>query len=43
MNMGLDFSKPTTTGTPATGEFPGVKEEIAVVEQYDIIADRQQM
>ncbi|MCI9140403.1 MAG: toxic anion resistance protein [Lachnospiraceae bacterium] len=41
--MGLDFSKPTTTGTPATGEFPGVKEEIAVVEQYDIIADRQQM
>ena len=40
--MGLDFSKPaTTTATTAAG--PADKNEIAVVEQYDIVADRQQM
>ena len=41
--MGLDFIKPTTTATPATASIPTAKEEIAVVEQYDIAADRQQM
>ena len=41
--MGLDFNKPTTTATPATASIPTAKEEIAVVEQYDIAADRQQM
>jgi len=35
--MGLDFKKPATAG------MPGTKDEIAVVEQYDIVADRQQM
>ena len=43
MDMGLDFSKPTTTDTPATTSIPAAKDEIAVVEQYDIVADRQQM
>ena len=43
--MGLDFSKSTTTTTPTqtVGNLPGAKDEIAVVEQYDIVADRQQM
>lgn len=43
--MGLDFSKSTTTATPTqtVGNLPGAKDEIAVVEQYDIVADRQQM
>ena len=41
--MGLDFNKPTTTATPSTASIPTAKEEIAVVEQYDIAADRQQM
>ena len=41
--MGLDFNKPTTTATPAPASIPPAKEEIAVVEQYDIAADRQQM
>lgn len=41
-NMGLDFSKSTITTTTNT-TIPDTKEEIAVVEQYDIVADRQQM
>jgi uncharacterized protein YaaN involved in tellurite resistance len=43
--MGLDFSKTTTTATatPTVVDVPDTKEELAVVEQYDIVADRQQM
>lgn len=41
--MGLDFSKSTATATPAATAIPETKDEIAVVEQYDIVADRQQM
>ena len=41
--MGLDFSKSTTTATPTIVDLPDTKEEIVVVEQYDIVADRQQM
>ncbi len=43
--MGLDFSKSTTTATPTNINVgtPEPKEELAVVEQYDIVADRQQM
>lgn len=41
--MGLVFSKSATTAMPATADLPGTKEEIVVVEQYDIVADRQQM
>ena len=37
--MGLDFSK--TAQTPAA--VPETKNEIEAVEQYDIVADRQQM
>lgn len=40
--MGLDFSKPTTT-TATANTTPAEQNEIAVVEQYDIVADRQQM
>ena len=39
--MGLDFSRPTTTTVQST--MPEAKNEIAAVEQYDIVADRQQM
>lgn len=38
--MGLDFSKATT---PQTTVAPEPKNEIEVVEQYDIVSDRQQM
>ena len=38
--MGLDFSKPAVQ-QPVT--VPGTRNEIEVVEQYDIAADRQQM
>lgn len=38
--MGLDFSR---TNTQAAEAVPDTKEELAVVEQYDIVADRQQM
>lgn len=38
--MGLDFSK---AGVKAPAAAPDTKEELAVVEQYDIVADRQQM
>jgi len=42
--MGLDFSKPTTTATPAApSTTPVTKDELTVVEQYNIAADRQQM
>ena len=41
--MGLDFGRPTTTAVPAAAELPGTKDEIAVVEQYDIAADRAKM
>lgn len=40
--MGLDFSKPATT-TVTASTAPADKNEIAVVEEYDIVADRQQM
>lgn len=50
--MALDFSKmptaPTVEAEPANGTtvidaVPAPKEELAVVEQYDIVADREQM
>lgn len=40
--MGLDFSRPATTVTAMTAA-PEAKNELAVVEQYDIVADREQM
>lgn len=40
MSMGLDFGR---TMTQQTASMPDVKNEIEVVEKYDIIADRQQM
>lgn len=42
--MGLDFSK-TTTAEPvaAAVQAPEAKNEIEVVQNYDIVADRQQM
>ena len=40
--MSLNFSKPTTEKTtPAS--VAGVKDEVATIEQYDIVADREQM
>lgn len=45
--MGLDFSKSASitsgTTTPEQAALPATKGDIEVVEQYDIIADRQQM
>ncbi len=41
--MGLDFSKTQTAPTTAMTEAPVAKNEIEVVEEYDIVADRQQM
>ena len=41
MHMGLDFSK--TAVQPQQQAVPEPKNEIEVVEQYDIVADRQQM
>jgi len=43
--MALNFNKPTTTATQTTApvSVAEVKDEIAVVEQYDIVADREQM
>jgi len=47
--MGLDFSKASTTTAEATATssivnaVPEAKNEIAVVEEYDIVADRSQM
>lgn len=40
--MGLDFSK-TVVQQPAVSGTPDTKNEVAVVEKYDIVADRQQM
>ena len=39
--MGLDFTK--TTQSPEVTTVPDTKNELAVVENYDIVADRQQM
>ena len=38
--MGLDFSK---TNTQQEVTVPNTREEVVVVEKYDIVADRQQM
>ena len=38
--MGLDFKKPASQTLQAV---PETKNEIEVVEQYDIVADRQEM
>ena len=38
--MGLDFSKTTTAAAPAATVVPDTKDEIAVVEQYDIVAEK---
>lgn len=40
--MGLDFSK-TVTAQPVTAAVPEAKNEVSVVEKYDIVEDRQQM
>ena len=40
--MGLDFSRPASAMTAMAAE-PEAKNELAVVEQYDIVADREQM
>lgn len=40
--MGLDFSK-TAVQQPAASAVPETKNEVSVVEQYDIVADRQKM
>lgn len=40
--MRLDFSK-TVVQQPAVSGTPDTKNEVAVVEKYDIVADRQQM
>lgn len=42
MNMGLDFSK-TAVQQPTVSTVPDTKNEVSVVEQYDIVADRQKM
>lgn len=39
--MAIDFSKTTSSSAAPTADTP--TEEIAVVEQYDIVADREQM
>ena len=39
--MGLDFSKTTAPAMPET--VADGKNEIEVVQQYDIVADREQM
>lgn len=41
--MGLDFSKTQTAPVNTAGEFPDTKNEIEVVEKYDIVADREKM
>lgn len=35
------FSKTTTAAAPAATVVPDTKDDIAVVEQYDIVADRE--
>ncbi len=41
--MGLDFSKPIYTETTETNVSLATKEENAIIEQYNIVADRNQM
>lgn len=42
--MGMDFSKVNTQQTtPVVNAVPETKEELAVVESYDIVADRKEM
>ncbi len=41
--MGLDFSKSASMATPTDTQQTQQKDEIEVVEQYDIVSDRQQM
>lgn len=42
--MGLDFSKQQTRTAPTAGtELPETKNEIEVVQEYDIVADREKM
>lgn len=41
--MGLDFTKSQTEAASMAAGQPDVKNEIVVVESYDIVADRQQM
>ncbi len=41
--MGLDFSKTQTAPTAAMTEASVAQNEIEVVQEYDIVADRQQM
>lgn len=43
VNMGLDFSKAQTMDASTAESIPGVKNEIEVVEDYDIVADREKM
>ncbi len=44
-DMGIDFSKPTATATaaPAASSAPATDNALAVVEKYDIVADREKM
>lgn len=41
--MGLDFSKTKASPGTAMADAPNVKNEIEVVQEYDIVADREQM
>ena len=41
--MGLDFSKTAQPMQNTMGSAPEPKNEIEVVEQYDIVADREQL
>lgn len=41
--MGLDFTKTSSGNRPIIGGTPETKNEIDVVESYDIVADREQM
>lgn len=41
--MGLDFSKTKASPSTAMADAPNVKNEIEVVQEYDIVADREQM
>jgi len=41
--MGLDFSKAQTMAAGTAESLPGVKNDIEVVENYDIVADREKM
>ncbi len=41
--MGLDFSKTASTAATAAAQIPEAKNEIEVVQEYNIVADREQM